>query len=172
MNERMRKIAQEGEFVLWEYHPTLFRLLYKDIDKISYIRRIRLMMEYFSKGRYKVFYLEVNGKIVGYDVFCPGGRRLKCSTPKDLVSGPLYIIPQYRGLGYATILKKMILKYCCVGFDYVYSWIAKSNIASIKSYEKVGFDMDFGELKIVGRLRKLKQVEKGKGTNIIVRYKL
>lgn len=172
MKKRMHKIVEEDGYSLWEYFPTLFRPFYCKLDKQSFVRRVRLLLEYLSKGKYKVYYLVIDGKIVGYSVFTPGGRRLKCSTSNDLVSGPSFISPEYRGRGYAAILKRMIIKYCCNDYRYIYSWIDKKNIASIKSCQKVGFDMTYGELVIQGKLRTLKQVSKGEGTNIIVRYKL
>ena len=172
MKKRMHKIVEEDGYSLWEYFPTLFRPFYCKLDKQSFVRRVRLLLEYLSKGKYKVYYLVIDGKIVGYSVFTPGGRRLKCSTSNDLVSGPSFISPEYRGRGYAAILKRMIIKYCCNNYRYIYSWIDKKNIASIKSCQKVGFDMTYGELVIQGKLRTLKQVSKGEGTNIIVRYKL
>lgn len=171
-SKRMRKVVEEDGYVLWEYRPTLFRPLYGNIDPPSLIRRIRLLQEYLAKGSYKVYYLEVDGNLVGYNVFAPGGRRLKCSTRNDLVDGPSFILPEHRGHGYVTVLKKMVLQYCCKGYEYVYGWIAKENIASIKACVKAGFDVDYAELKVVGKLRKLEQTEKGKGTNVIIRYKL
>lgn len=116
---------------------------------------MRFLLEYLSKGSYKVYYLEVNGELVGYSVFSPGGRRLKCSTRHDLVCGPSFVLHQYRGHGYMTLLYQMVLNNCCNGYDYVYAWIKKDNIASIKACRKAGFDVDYGELKIVGKMRKL-----------------
>lgn len=168
----MRKAVVENGFTLWEYTPSLFKPLYGNIDPPSFTRRIRFLLEYFGKGSYKVYYLEVNGNLVGYNVFAPGGRRLKCSTSKDLVDGPSFILPEHRGHGYVTILKRMVLKHCCAGYEYVYGWISKDNIASIKACIKAGFDVDFGELKVVGKMRKLQQTPKGEGSNVIIRYKL
>lgn len=171
-NKRMRKIVEEGGYTLWEYRPSLLKPLYGNIDPPSLIRRIRLMQEYLSKGRYKVYYLEVGDQLVGYNVFAPGGRRLKCSTDRDLVDGPSFILPEHRGHGYVTILKKLVLKYCCSGYENVYGWISKNNIASIKACAKAGFDVSYGELKVVGKMRRLQQTAKGEGTNVIIRYKL
>lgn len=171
-SKRMRKILEENGYVLWEYTPTMFKPLFGNIDPPSFTRRMRFLLEYLSKGSYKVYYLEVNGDLVGYNVFAPGGRRLKCSTKNDLVDGPSFVLPQHRGHGYVTILKKMILNNCCDGYDYVYGWIKKDNIASIKACVKAGFDVDYGELKVVGKMRKLQQTAKGEGTNVIIRYKL
>lgn len=171
-NKRMRKIVEEGGYALWEYRPSLFAPLYGNMDRPSFVRRVRLMQEYLSKGKYKACYLQVDGKFVGYNVFAPGGRRLKCSTTRDLVSGPSYVLPEYRGNGYAVKMLVMGIKYFSENYDNVYAWISKNNVASIRAYTKAGFDVDFGELNIVGKCRKLKQVEKGKGTNVIVRYKI
>lgn len=172
MKDRMRKIIEEDKYILWEYTPSLFKPLYGKIDTPNLIRRLRLIQEYLSKGSYKVYYLEVDGRIVGYNVFAPGGRRLKCSTSQDLVDGPSFILPEHRGHGYVVILKKMVIKYCCEGYNNIFGWIAKSNIPSIKACEKVGFDVNFGELKIQGKMRNLVEVPKGEGTCVIICYKL
>ena len=82
------------------------------------------------------------------------------------------MLPEYRGNGYAVKMLVMGIKYFSENYDNVYAWISKNNVASIRAYTKAGFDVDFGELNIVGKCRKLKQVEKGKGTNVIVRYKI
>lgn len=168
----MRKVVEDGEYVLWKYTPTLFRPLFGNMDQPSYTRRIRLLLEHLGKDSYKVYYLEVNGMLLEYNIFTQEGRRLKCKTRNDLVSGPSYVLPEHRGDGYIGILMKMVFKYCCKGYDDVYAWISKDNVASIKAYLKVGYDVNYGELKIVGKMRKLIQTPKGKGTNIIVRYKL
>ena len=171
-SKRMRKILEENGYVLWEYTPTLFKPLFGNIDPPSFVRRMRFLLEYLAKGSYKVYYLEVNGVKVGYNVFSPGGRRLKCTTTKDLVSGPSYILPQFRGHGYIGILKKMVMTHCCAGYDYIYGWIDKKNVSSIRASKKAGFDVEYGELKVVGKMRKLQQTAKGEGTNVIIRYKL
>lgn len=171
-SKRMRKIHEEDGCVLWEYTPTLFKPLFGNLDPPSFVRRIRFLLEYLSKGSYKVYYLEVNGTIVGYNVLVPGGRRLKCSSSKDMVSGPSYVLPEYRGNGYIVKLLKLGITYCCQDCENVYAWISKSNSASIKAYGKAGFDVNYGELNIVGKMRKLRQVEKGAGSNIIAKYSL
>lgn len=171
-SKRMRKILEENGVVLWEYTPTLFKPLFGSMDPPSFIRRMRFMLEYLNKGSYKVYYLEIDGHLVGYNVFAPGGRRLKCSSPKDMVSGPSFILPEYRGNGYIVKLLKLGITYGCQGCDNVYAWISKSNQASIKAYTKAGFDVNYGDLNIVGKMRKLQQVEKGTGSNIIAKLSL
>lgn len=168
----MRKLYEKDGYVLWEYKPTLFQPLLKGIDPPGFVRRMRLLLEYLSKGSYKVYYLEVNGRIVGYNVFARGGRRLKCSTQHDIVSGPSYVLPQYRGRGYIVTLLKLGIKYAGNGFNNVYAWIAKDNISSIKAYQKAGFEIVNRELKIEGIMRTLKETEVGAGSNIIVCYRL
>ena len=44
-SKRMRKILVDGDYTLWEYTPSLIKPLYDDIDPLSLIRRIRLMIE-------------------------------------------------------------------------------------------------------------------------------
>lgn len=68
------------------------------------------------RGGYKVYYLVIDGHIVGYSVVTPGGRRLKMSTKDDIVIGPYYIAPKYRGRGYATKMIQMTLNSCTYSF--------------------------------------------------------
>lgn len=166
---RIKTIVEDGDYALIEYTPSIFNPLIDGIDSISFVRRIRLLLEILSGG-YKVYYLKCYTKLVAYDVLAPGGRRLKISTPNDLVSGPIFTCEEYRGRGYMTILKKMVIKYCCDGYNNIYSWIEKENYASIRVYKKLGYQIDTQELIVKGKLRRLIIVPVGQGTNVIFKY--
>ncbi len=115
----------------------------------------------------RVYYLSVADCVVGYCVVTPGGRRLKKSTPDDIVLGPYYIAPEYRGNGYAKELIKMTLSHCGYEYRYAYDWIDKNNVGSIKASEACGFK-ECGRLNVVGLFRRL--VETENGSDIIYRY--
>lgn len=121
---------------------------------MSIIRRVRFVLEYLHKTHYRVYYLVVAGEAVGYCVVAPGGRRLKCSTENDIVIGPYYIHPAYRGKGYAKELLRLTLRFCGFDYEYAYDWIAKNNELSIRTTLSCGFEK-YMELDITRVMRKL-----------------
>lgn len=82
-SDKLRLLYSEGDRVLYEYKPTLSKLLYFDFEKMRLSRRVRLMLEWLNSKHYMVYYLAINGELVGHCIVAPGGRRLKCSTGKD-----------------------------------------------------------------------------------------
>lgn len=152
--KKLRLIYKEGNKAFYEYDPTPFALLYCDFEKMSFPRRIRLLMELFSKGGYKVYYLAVDGVLVGHCVAAYGNRRLKRSSEEDIVLGPYFIDPEHRGHGYAKDLVKMVLEKCTMKYRYAYDYINKNNVPSIKTSVFCGFKL-CGELDIEGFLHNL-----------------
>ena len=114
-----------------------------------------------------VYYLVVDGVIIGYNIIAPGGRRLKCSTPNDIVVGPLFVDPVCRGRGYSTILMKLPLLYSPYDYERAFDWIEESNIPSIKASKACGFK-EYGRLTVKGFFRRL--VEDKNGDEIIFCY--
>ena len=167
--KKLKKMYEDPEnhVVLYEYIPTLFSPFYCSMEPMRFVRRIRLMDEYLKKGHYKVYYLAIDGTIVGYNVLSPGGRRLSFSGPNDIVSGPAFIDPNYRSKGYNRLMKRLCFDNCSYDYDYVYNWVDKSNIPSIKSVEKMGFEK-VGEVKVIGLRHKLVPAENG--TCIVYRF--
>lgn len=168
----LKKIYEDTEkqIALYEYNPTLLAPYYCNMEPMRFVRRIRLLDEYLKSGRYKVYYLAMDKVLIGYAVLAPGGRRLTYSSKQDIVCAPIFIDPQYRNKGYARLLKHLAFMYCTYPFEYNYGFIEKTNIASIKSVEKMGYEK-VGELKVVGVTRKLVPVEDGAGTHVVYRIK-
>jgi len=150
----------EGKVALYEYTPTLFAPLYCNMEPMKLRRRVRLLFEYLRKGRYKVYYLSVDGVLVGYNVLTPGGRRLSFSTSKDIISGPAFVDPEHRNKGYNRLMKRLSFSHCAYDYEFVYNWVDKTNIPSIKSVEKLGFQK-VGEVKVTRLRRKLIPAENG-----------
>ena len=167
-NKKVRLISSNEQYAIYEYTPTIFKPLLVNLEKMSVTRRVRFLLEYLGKRHYKVYYLVVDGEAVGQLVIAPGGRRLKCSTERDIVIGPSYVPPIHRGKGYAKILTRASLNYPAYPFEYSYAYISKSNIPSIKATVACGYE-PCGELNIVGRTRKL--VETENGSHVIYRIK-
>lgn len=163
----LREVYKDENGVkLFEYKPSLLFPYYCNMEPMSFVRRIRLVEEFLRKGSYRVYYLAVDNTLIGYNLISPGGRRLSFSTAKDIVSGPTYIDPQYRNRGYNGLMQK--LSYICYerDFDYIYVWIEKKNVASTKSYLKIGFEK-VGEISFFGLRRKMIPTENG--TSVVYR---
>lgn len=164
IDKRLKNVYKEGNVALYEYRPSLLCPLYGKIDSLTFVRRVRLTLEYLRRRSYKVYYLAVDGKLVGYDVITPGGRRLKFSTSLDVVTGPIFIKPEHRGKGYGKTLLRLAMKMCKGQAERVLCWIQRGNAASIKTHEVVGF-MPIGSLDVVGKRRNLveyNEIDRGK----------
>ena len=167
--DKLKLLYQEDDRAFYEYRPTLSKCLYIDFQKMRLSRRMRLMLEWLNPRHYLVYYLAINEELVGYCIVAPGGRRLKCSTDKDIVIGPYYIVSTQRGKGYSKEIIALTLKYCNYTYETAYDYISKTNTPSIRATESCGFT-SCGELNIIGRFHKLIEVPTGDGTHLI--YKL
>lgn len=163
-----KKIYEKQGFQLLEYNPSLFHPLYMDFEPMRFVRRMRFMTEYFRKGKYKVYYLKVDDKLVGHCVVTPGGRRLKCSTKNDVVLGPYFIQENERGKGYSKKLISLVLKHCSYDYLNAYDWVDKKNIASRRASESCGF-LPVAELDVKMPFRTLVIVDQGE--DIVYQYK-
>lgn len=156
----MRCVYKNENVELHEYVPTFFSPLYCNFEPMRLVRRFRFLGEYIRKGKYLVYYLMIDKVPVGYCVVTPGGRRLKCSSASDIVIGPYFIDPKFRGKGYSKLLISLTLQCCKYYYEYAYDWIDKNNLASIHATESCGFEK-FGELNIEGLMRKLVEAPVG-----------
>jgi RimJ/RimL family protein N-acetyltransferase len=152
--DKLRFITSIEGLDYYKYIPTFGKWLYKNYEHMHFRRWIRFLLEFYGKGKYVVYYIAKDSAILGYCLVAPGGRRLKCSDQTDIVLGPYYILPGFRGRGYSkqlirTVTEKLHGNYICA-----YDYIAKDNIPSLKATEACGF-VKYGELKIVGLLRHL-----------------
>lgn len=163
----LKLVCRTNEYGLYEYTPKLLSPLIVPFENLSLIRRIRFFLEYL-RGGYRVYYLSVGEIIVGYNVVTPGGRRLKISTHKDIVIGPLYIAPDFRRKGYSTVLMKLTLEYCAYSYENAYDWIEKNNVPSIRTSLSCGFK-ECAHLNVIGICRKLVLAEDG--NDIVFCYK-
>ncbi len=165
MAHNMKEICKIEDCILYEYTPTILKPLYVDFEPMGLVRRVRFFLEYLGKAHYRVFYLEKGGCLIGHCVVAPGGRRLKCSTPEDIVLGPYYIKQDARGKGYSVRLIRMVLEN--TKYRYAFDWVEKGNIASCKASESCGFKK-IGELNVTPFLRRLMIVDEGEDN--IYRY--
>ena len=152
--KRLEHLYQEGNIAFYSYKPTVFRPLYTHFEPMTISRRVRLLLERLGKNSYKVFYLEVDGALVGHCVVAPGGRRLGRSVEQDIVLGPYFIAPAYRGRGFAKVLVDWTLHKGGLIYDRAYDYIKKDNHPSRKASLACGFH-HCGELNIQGFFHKL-----------------
>lgn len=86
--DMLSTVAIDGSFTLYKFVPTLFKPLLLEFEPISRTRRVRLLLEYLHREHYSVYYLSYLGELVGYCIAVQGGRRLRCSSKRDIVLGP------------------------------------------------------------------------------------
>ena len=166
-SNRLTLIDKDNRYSLYEYTPTICSPLAINFAKLHIVRRLRLLYEPL-KGGYRVYYLVDGDTIVGHCVVTPGGRRLSVSTKNDIVLGPYFVPPQYRGKNYAKVLVKMTLQNCIYDYKFAFDWIHEHNYASIKTSEACGFVPEGHRLNVVGWMRRL--VLDDNGSNIIYKY--
>ena len=164
--DRFVLVGNDNQFSLYEYKPSLLHPLAIDFEPLRTVRCFRFWFE-LLKGGYTVYYLTVGEVVAGHCVVTPGGRRLKVSAKEDIVLGPYFIDPQYRGKGYSKILLRLVLEYCSYPFKVAYDFIYEKNEASIGCTRSVGFE-PFGRLYVSRWLRRL--VITDQGDNILFKY--
>lgn len=144
-NKRVTFLGRYSDVDFYRYKPSLFKPYYMDYpaeDHPNYegrlVHKIRMMMEYL-RGGYEVIYMVVDGKVVGHLVIANGGRRLAISEKEDIVLGPIFVSPDWRGKGIGTIGIRTVLRDLDIPYRYAYEFIKDGNIASIRTVEKNGY---------------------------------
>lgn len=152
------------EFLLFK--PSLFRLYdncYSRNNTPPYINRIihrvRMIRELFL-SHYQVIYMRKDGDIIGHLVVGRGGSRIAQSDQKDIVIGPIWVIPSERSCGYASKGIRYILQAYKGAYRYAYEYIEKDNLASIRTVEKNGFEF-VSECNEYGVLKRIKACSGG-----------
>lgn len=90
---------------------------------------------------------------------------LKCSDRGDVITGPIYTYPRYRGKGYAKILRNIEFSHFSGKYKRIMCWVHKSNSSSIALQKSTGFET-IGCLDVIGRFRRL--VERPDGDYLIM----
>lgn len=144
-NKKLKFVKMVGDLRFYEYAPSLFEPYYFNYPKEDHplyekrlVHKIRMMLE-FLQGGYRVFYMVKELEIVGHIVVTNGGRRLTVSKKEDIVLGPIFISPRFRGQGLGTIGINAVLNQLNLDYQYAYEFIKNNNIASIRTVEKNGY---------------------------------
>ena len=106
------------------------------------------------KSRYQVIYMVKNHAVIGHLVVGRGGSRIAMSTKRDIVIGPIWVVPSQRSNGYASKGIHFILHNLAIDFDYAYEYIEKVNTPSIRTVQKNGFEFvnecgEYGPFKVI-----------------------
>lgn len=164
----MKQVYREDTFSIYEYRPTLFRPFYIKLEPLTFRRRIRFILAYFSG--FKVYYLKEDDVIVGYCIVQSGkDRRYSFATQDDIIVGPYFIDEKYRGRKLSIFLLNFVLKKSGIKFKNAYDYIHKDNIPSIKASKAVGFTY-YSDAKVSRYLRSITLYPQNKGDFVILRY--
>lgn len=169
LSDRLELIEVVDNEKYYVFHPRLTRLFPKSGDmRTMNLREILLFLSRFVHG-YKVYILtDDNDTVKGSIVISGGGQyRYPFATKKDLIDGPSFTVPAYRGQGVAYRLGDAILNRFENSYENVYGIIAEKNEASLNRVRKNGYDILY-RIK-VDRLRRFYKDEKG--TTFLVVYR-
>lgn len=146
MNDNNVKITHRTERLeIYRFKPSLFQLYwhcYNKDDGPDYWDRIphkiRMILALLGKG-YEVVYGIDQGRVVGH-IVVDYNKKFKGMHSKDIVLGPKWIIPSLRGKGYGSELTYAVLNELGIEYQSSYEFISATNIASIKSSKKNGYE--------------------------------
>lgn len=164
---RLISIRQWENYELFEYKPTLFHPFYNDMEPLTIQRRVRFLIEFF-RG-YKCYYLSADRIIVAYSVVSPGGGRYSFASNEDIVVGPYFVAPEYRGNHYSELLVREILNLDSLKYNAAYDWVRKNNIASMKTSNRIGFTI-VGTASLQGPFRRIVMSQGDNGSINILKY--
>lgn len=140
--DKMKLLSETEDEKFYVFLPSLFRLFPRsgDMRKMNLKNKIRFLWLYLSG--YKVYVASTKDDIVkGSITLSRGGSfRFPFSTKNDLIDGPTYTVPEYRGQGVMVRLVDQCLNVFEKEYEKVYGTIEKENVASIKRCLKNGYD--------------------------------
>lgn len=137
------------------------------MEPLTLQKRIRFLIEYI-KG-YSVYYIKDGDNFAGYCTVSRGGVRYSFAKYDDIVVGPYFVAPEYRGKKLSEIMVGTIINELETEYKYVYEWIRNDNVPSIKCAEKLGLEK-IKTVKLTRFLRRI--VESETGNYIIYRRKI
>lgn len=144
----------------YSFHPSICHIYYPCYEGneippyfTRIVHRIRMTRELY-KSRYQVIYMVKNHAVIGHLVVGCGGSRIAMSTKRDIVIGPIWVVPSQRSNGYASKGIHFILHNLAIDFDYAYEYIEKVNTPSIRTVQKNGFEFvnecgEYGPFKVI-----------------------
>lgn len=134
---------QDGERY-YVFIPKLFKLYPRsgDMRKMT-VKEILLHLSRFV-NEYKLYILtDTDDLVKGSILVTRGGSvRYPFATKEDLIEGPDYTVPEFRGQGVAVRLTDAMMHEFEKDYKNIYATIKEDNHSSLRHYEKCGFDVD------------------------------
>ena len=167
--DNLELLLEEDGFRFYLFLPKLTQLFPKsgDMRKMTVLQKLRFLL--MKKHGYRVYILsDSTDEVLASIVFSSGAQyRFPFANKEDLIYGPSYTMPEYRGKGYAVMLGNKVLSTFEKNFKRVFATVREENLASLRCLAKSGFET-------VYRLKanKLTRVlyEDIKGDHILLKY--
>ena len=162
-SDRLLLLKECGNERYYVFRPRLMRLFPKSGDmKIMDFKEILLHLIRLVHG-YKVYILtDTNDVVKGSILFSGGGSfRYPFATKNDLIDGPSFTVPDYRGQGVAVRIGDAVMNEFETDYNAVYGTIREDNYPSLKRVKKNGF-IEVCKLK-ADRLRRFHKDPNGEG---------
>ena len=143
--KRLTYITQYKDIDYYLFKPSVFSRYwfgYKKEDEPDYwkkrVHSMRMLKLLFF-NKYRVVYAVKDGIAIGHLVVSYNFKEIENATRRDVVIGPKWVAPSYRGLGYGTEILNFVLSSDIFSFDFAYEMISGVNYASIRVAEKCGY---------------------------------
>ena len=169
ISDRLKQLKETDTERYYVFYPRLSRLYPVSGDmRVMTLNEKALHLLRMIHG-YKVYILTDKDNVVkGSILFSKGGSyRYPFATKRDLIDGPSFTVPEFRGQGVAVRLGDAIMNEFEQDYDIVYGTIKEDNIPSLKRVQKNGFIVE-SKLKI-DKLRRFQKSEEG--DHVLVAYK-
>lgn len=136
----MLLVYKDSKDELYEYSPSVHNLFGMNFEKHSFLTKIRFLIELVIWGGYKVYYLKQDGVYVASCIVSYGkNKRYFFAKTEDIIVGPYYVLPTYRGKGISEQILRLVLNYTSISYMSAWDYISNDNIPSIRASERVGF---------------------------------
>lgn len=139
--DRLLLLKESGNERYYLFKPRIMRLFPKSGDmKRMNFKEILLHLIRLIHG-YKVYILtDDNDNVKGSILFSKGGSfRYPFASKKDLIDGPSFTVPDYRGQGVAVRIGDAVMNEFETDYNVVYGTIRQDNLPSLKRVKKNGF---------------------------------
>ena len=158
----MLLVYKDSKDELYEYLPSIHDLFGMNFEKHSFFTKIRFLIELVIWGGYKVYYLKQNGVYVASCIVSYGkNKRYFFAETEDIIVGPYFVLPTYRGKGISEQILRLVLNYTSIPYVSAWDYISNDNIPSIRASERVGFKKEMN-IRISEISHRMKQNESGK----------
>lgn len=135
----LKIVYNNDDFQILKYFPTIRKPFYVNMEPLTLAKRMRFAIDLFYG--YRVYYLlmKESKAIVSYCTVTNGKNpRYWFANGSDVIIGPYYTDPLYRGKGYAGKLVEQIVTKIEINRKKAYAYIWKTKVASIRIMEHVG----------------------------------